>query len=383
MTNSSKSQTINQNFPDDMRKSFDKLRNQCPVAKDASGHWQVMDYATVERILEDPHTFSNQVSSHLSVPNGMDLPEHTKYRVLIEPYFSESVINRFEDDFRKTARKLISNAKKQDAAELMGTLARPYAGRVQCAFLGWPASLADTLISWTMENQHAARINNRDRLDELGQEFEELVAEIMEQQRSSLKNNAPSTLTQSLMNEEVDGRKLTTEELTSILRNWTVGEVGSISASIGIIIHFLAHHHEVQEQLRNHPEKITDATDEILRIHGPLVSNRRKTTCPVQLNGEKIEKGETIYLNWISANRDEAVFEAPDEYREDRDSKKNLLYGKGIHVCPGAPLARMELRIFLEELFAQTQVICPSPGSNECYETLPASGFSYLPLTFR
>jgi cytochrome P450 len=83
---------------------------------------------------------------------------------------------------------------------------------------------------------------------------------------------------------------------------------------------------------------------------------------------------------WASANRDEAVFGDSDKFRLDRDPKDNLLYGRGIHVCPGAQLARLELRIMMEELLKGTSEVAPAPGHQPMLAIYPASGFSVLPL---
>jgi cytochrome P450 len=100
----------------------------------------------------------------------------------------------------------------------------------------------------------------------------------------------------------------------------------------------------------------------------------------VEIGGCKLMAGERVTLIWASANRDEAVFGDPDEFRLDRDPAKNLLYGAGIHVCPGAPLARMELRILMEELLGRTSQIAMVPGKVSVRAGYPASGFSSLPL---
>ncbi len=83
---------------------------------------------------------------------------------------------------------------------------------------------------------------------------------------------------------------------------------------------------------------------------------------------------------WASANRDEAVIGDPDEFRLDRDPTQNLLYGRGIHVCPGAQLARLELRVISEELLKHTQQITLIPGRQPTIAIYPASGFSELPV---
>jgi len=166
------------------------------------------------------------------------------------------------------------------------------------------------------------------------------------------------------------------EEISSILRNWTVGEIGSIASSVVILFNFLAEHIELQKKLSSEPQMILRAIDEILRIHGPLVTSRRITTYPVEIGGRKIDTGERISLNWISANRDGEVFEEPEVFRLDRDPNKNLLYGKGIHVCPGAPLARMEMRVVLEEILTHTKLIQFSSAGTPVKAKYPASGFA-------
>ena len=217
---------------------------------------------------------------------------------------------------------------------------------------------------------------------DIARELETLVVDMLEVRRQAGAKPGDD-ITADLMHEEVWGRPLSHKEMTSILRNWTVGEIGTISAAIGILVHYLAKHIEVQTRLREQPSRLPGAIDEILRIHGPLVANRRITTCPVEIGGRKIGAGEQISLNWISANRDGDVFDSPDSFRLDRDPTENLLYGAGIHVCPGAPLARMELLAVMEALFEHTEWIEPVAGKPAINAVYPASGFSSLPLRFR
>ncbi|MGE5242181.1 MAG: cytochrome P450, partial [Bacteroidota bacterium] len=214
---------------------------------------------------------------------------------------------------------------------------------------------------------------------EIASEFESFIDDMLETRRQA-GATPEDDVTAALMHEMVRGRRLSNAEIASILRNWTVGELGTISAAVGILVHYLAQQTELQKQLRAEPSLLPAAIDEILRIHGPLVANRRVTTRPVSIGGRKIDAGERISLNWVSANRDGRVFEDPDTFRLDRDPAKNLLYGAGIHVCPGAPLARMELRVIMEELLKRTTAIDPAPDKLPTNAVYPASGFAALPL---
>ena len=193
-------------------------------------------------------------------------------------------------------------------------------------------------------------------------------------------SEAPDDNTTRLLREQVGGRLLNEEEVVSIVRNWTVGELGTISASVGILAHYLAERPELQQQLREQPSLLPAAIDEILRIHAPLIANRRITTKAVEVGSRQIAAGERVTLIWASANRDETLFGDPDEFRLDRDPSQNLLYGAGIHVCPGAPLARLELRVVMEELLAHTHEIALVPGKPPIKAIYPASGFSSLSL---
>ena len=366
----------------DQRATYDDLRRRCPVAHSESLGWSLFRHADVTRALHDHETYSNAVSQHLSVPNGMDPPEHTAYRRIIEPYFSPERMTAFEPVCRAIVVKLMQEVSAHGEVEFMADAALPFAEQVQCAFLGWPPALHGRLANWTRKNHAATLAQDRQALSEIAREFEELIDDLLET-RLRAGTDPKKDITAALMNEQVWGRPLSNEEVASILRNWTVGEIGTISASVGILAEYLAGHSELQMQLRSQPDLIPPAIEEILRIHGPLVMNRRVTTRPVEIGGKKIGAGERISLNWISANRDEAVFDEPDKFRLDRDPAKNLLYGAGIHYCPGAPLARLEMRVFLEELLARTREMILVPEKSATISVYPASGFATLPLRIR
>lgn len=359
--------------------AFDAMRRRCPVAHSDYLQWSVFRHADVLRVLHDHESFGSAVSRHLSVPNGMDPPLHTLYRRIIEPYFGPEAMAAFEPACRAIAADLAARLERSGETELMSGLAEPFALRIQCAFMGWPEALHEPLRRWLRRNHEATLAGDRTATAAVAQEFDGHIRELLAARRQA-GEAAPQDVTTRLMSEQVEGRRLGDEEIVSILRNWTVGELGTIAASVGIIAHFLAHRPQLQRQLRELPALLPAAIDEILRIHAPLIANRRITIRPVVLGGRRLAAGERISLIWASANRDEAVFGDPDEFRLDRDPAQNLLYGAGIHVCPGAPLARLELRVVLEELLAHTQGIAPAAGAAPVRAVYPGSGFTSLTL---
>lgn len=366
----------------DQRVAYDAMRRRCPVAYSELMGWSLFRHEDVTRALHDHETFSNAVSQHLSVPNGMDPPEHTAYRRVIEPYFSPERMEAFHPVCREIAAKLARDLTARGEVEFIADLALPFAVQAQCAFLGWPATLHEPLLRWTRKNRDATFAQDRKAMSEIALEFEGMIDDLLET-RLQAGAGPQADLTAALMHEKVWGRPLSNEEVASILRNWTVGEVGTISAAVGILAHFLAEHSALQSQLRAQPDVLPPAIEEILRIHGPLVANRRITARPVEIGGRKIEAGERVSLTWMSANRDERVFGDPDSFRLDRDPGNNLLYGAGIHACPGAPLARLELRVFMEESLSRTCEIATVAETPPVRAVYPASGFAILPLRIR
>ena len=363
---------------DDQIAAYDAMRRRCPVAHSDYLHWSLFRHADVLRVLHDPAGFSSMVSARVSVPSGVDPPAHARYRAILDPYFAPAPMQAFEPVCRGIAAALLQRLPRDGELELMADFADEFAVRVQCAFLGWPEALCPALCDWIRRSQAATLAHDRALQQQLGREFDALVRALLDARRTA-GAAAPDDATTRLLHERLDGRALDDEELLSILRNWTAGELGTIAACVGIVALYLAERPALQQRLAAAPVLLPAAIDEILRLHAPLISNRRVATRAVDIGGRRIEAGARLTLMWASANRDEAVFGDPDEFRLDRDPALNLLYGAGIHVCPGAPLARLELRLVFEVLLAERRlaVVPGKPPSNAVY---PAGGFASLPL---
>lgn len=371
-----------ENVLNDQISAYDEVRGRCPVAFSDYLQWSLFRHADVMHVLEDHDTFSNAASRHLSVPNAMDPPDHTHFRRLIEPYFGPEAMAEFAPQCRAIAEGVVARLPADGEVEAMAEMGQDFALEIQCAFMGWPTELHEPLRAWVKRQQAATLAQDREALGELALEFDGVIREQLASRRAA-GDDAPDDVTTRIMNETVEGRTLTDQEIVSILRNWTVGELGTISASIGILMRYLAADPELQGRLRADRGLLPAAIDEILRLDAPLMSNRRITTRAVEIGGRRLEAGERLTILWGSANRDESVFEAPDEVRLDRDPADNLLYGAGIHVCPGAPLARMELEDFMDALLDATVDIAPLPGRPAVRALYPAGGYSEVPLHVR
>lgn len=359
--------------------AYDDLRRGCPVAYSEKLGWSVFRHADVLEVVHDTEAFSSVVSSHLAVPSGMDRPTHTPYRGLVESYFTAPKMAKFEPTCRQIARELVGRLPRPGGIDLMAEFAHPFALDAQCAFTGWPRQVQDRLRDWLSRSQQATLAGDRQAGDVLGREFESIVEDQLESRRAA-GSQAPDDPTTGLLAETIDGRPLSLEEITSILRNWTAGELTTISASIGILVCFLARDISLQEELRRSPAGLPAAIEEILRIEAPLLCNRRKVVKDTVLSGRTLAAGERLAVMWAAANRDEAVFEDPETFRPDRDQQHNLLWGAGIHVCPGAPLARLELRVVLECLLEGIPGWRLASNEPPPLAVYPSAGFERLPI---
>jgi cytochrome P450 len=304
----------------------------------------------------------------------MDPPEHAPYRRLIEPYFDAESMARFEPVCDRISTELIASTPRGRPIDVMAALGDEFAVRVQCAFMGWSSDLHDPLRTWVHEQQRATLAGDRDALAASARRFDEVVRHVLDERRA-IGTDIVDDPTSRLLDETVAGRPLTDDEIVSIVRNWTVGELGTIAASVGTIVAYLADHPEVETLLRHDRTVIPAAIDEILRIDAPLIANRRVTACPADVAGLSLPSGARVTVLWASANRDERVFGDPDEFRLDRDPSLNLLYGAGIHVCPGAPLARLELRSFVTALLGGTGSLDPVSDPAPVRASYPTGGY--------
>jgi cytochrome P450 len=369
----------------DQRACLDELRERCPVADDGAGTWTLLRHADIVAAACDPVRFSSRVSRYLQVPNGMDGDEHARFRTVVDRYFEPRRVAQLEPRFRACAADLVRSLPRGETIDAVGVLGAPYAVRAQSAWLGWPAELEDTLVAWMGDNREAARSKMLAQTTAVAERFDAIIASLVAARREA-GDEAPDDVTTEIVRDTVDGRALTEEEIVSILRNWTAGDLGSIALCLGVVVHHLVTDPALQAAWRTSPPPPVDmaaAVDEILRIDDPFVSNRRITTTDVRVAGRAIPAGQRVVLNWTAANRDPEAFGDPDAFRPAENAARNLVYGTGPHACPGRGVATLELRVAVEELLAATEAIEPAPDARPEREAPPVGGYRTVPVVLR
>jgi cytochrome P450 len=364
----------------DQRAAYDRMRAACPVAESARGV-TLFGHADVVAAAADPATFSSAASAHRMVPNSLDPPEHTAFRAIIDPFFTPERMAALEPRVRRIAHEIVGALPRGATVDAVTDIGYPFAVRAQADWLGWQG-IEDELLAWMAENHAATRSKDRSRTAAVAAAFDEIVLAQVRRRRQ-LRSAAPKDPTTELLEVTVNGELLPDADIVSILRNWTAGDLGSIAAALGVVVHFLAAHAELQERLRAGQGNLAAAIDEMLRIDDPFLVNRRVTTAATRIAGFVLEPGTRIYLNWTSANRDERVFGDPDAYRPEEHAPQNLVYGTGIHACPGRPLATLELVVAVQTLLVMTARLELAADAEPVRETYPLGGWRRVPVRLR
>ena len=164
---------------------YDTMRSHAPIAHSDYLGWSVFRHRDTVRILHDPETFSNAVSSHLNVPNGMDPPLHTDFRRIIDRYFTAELVAAFEPRCRDIADELVAALPRDRWVRTMSDFAEVFAVQVQSAYLGWPDDLQEPLLQWTRKNHEATLAGDRDAMAAVAGEFDQYIRELLATRRET------------------------------------------------------------------------------------------------------------------------------------------------------------------------------------------------------
>ncbi len=366
-------------YANDPRTRYDALHRE-PLTRDDNGRWVVVRHADAVAVVTDPETFSSHVSRFLQVPNGLDGAAHREARELLDPFLAPERLTGLAPKLEHIADELAASVPAGGRLDAVGELGSVYAVRAQSAWLGWPSDIEPELLAWMADNHAATRSGELERTAAVAHRFDAIIHRLLSFRRIR-KPGPAEDLTDELMRvKHHDGRPLGEDEIVSVLRNWTGGDLGSLALCTGVVLHWLATHPGLQDDLVDADDDVVDAAlDEILRIDDPFVSNRRVATVDTVLNGQPVARGEQLVVNWTAANRDPAVFADPDGYAPRVNSAKNLVYGAGPHVCPGRSLATLELRVLVRAMLRRHRIALDPEAAPE-REQPPVGGFHRVPV---
>lgn len=366
------------------------LRARCPVAHSTAwgGFWGLMKYEHVREALADPSTF---ITSRQNVvpklaftgrrpPLHLDPPEHTPYRRVLNPLLKPERVAQLEPVIRAMARELLQPLVARGHGDVCEEYSSHLTIRVFAEWMNVPQELVSTLREVGRAYNFAVQSANGEMVKETSFQLYDMARELIaRRRRDPLDPEADPT--SALLAARVNGEPFPDEMILGMIRQVLVVGIIAPTVMVGSISVHLARHRALQDQLRNAPALMPRAIEEFLRLYTPYRGFARTATRDVTIGGETIREGEPIALVYASANRDETVFPNPDEFVLDRPNiKDHLAFGMGPHVCAGVPLARLELRIAIEELLAAA----PGFSLNGAVKTtlFPEIGALSVPVRF-
>jgi cytochrome P450 len=360
-------------FDDDTRRNpfavYARARHEHPVYPHPGFPIiSIFRYADIQTVLKDPATWSNYFPPPPGIdpeqfpkPSmlGQDPPGHTRLRGLVNQAFTPRIIRRLEPRMHEIANELLDHALEQGEVDFVQAMTYPLPVIVIAEIIGIPPEDREQFKTWSdaaVENlgtglfvpPEPERLQRlRQLLDDMGTYFSEL---------AEVRRRAPrEDLLTGLVHAEVEGSKLTRDEMVSLLVLLLVAGNETTTTLIGNAVLDLLDHPDQLARLRRESDLIPSAIEEVLRYSSPVQMDPRCATRRVELHGQVIEAKEII-VSWLgSANRDEEVFAHPERFDISRSDNRHLSFGFGPHYCLGANLARLEAQVAIRTLLTRTR----------------------------
>ena len=336
--------------------TFQDLHRTCPVARSSKfgGFWVLSKYDDVVEAARDTTTFSSaegisipKVGSLIPlVPIEADPPLHTEFRRTLQHEFSRGRMARLEPSIRTLTNELIDGFIDRGHADLAVELATPLPSIVLAELLGLERSEWATFRTQVADLVATSRIGDTEANTKTSIEFAMHFMQALDDRRQNPRDDMLTRIVQST----VGDRPVKPEEalgltLVTVIagHETTVGGIGSMLMHVGT-------NPQLKARLLADASLIPRAVEETVRMEAPIQGAARTVTRPTCIRGRSFDPGDRVWLLYAAGNRDADTFAEPDGFDLDRRPNRHLGFGEGVHRCVGAPLARIEMRIVLEEV---------------------------------
>jgi cytochrome P450 len=311
-----------------------------------------------------------------------DPPSHGRHRSAIFPELVAKRMATLRDEIQELADIFVTAALTGDRVEAMTALANPIPIRVVSKLIGFQDEDPDQLlqVAFTSTAMLAATRSREHQLSAMETSME-AVGWIVGQVDAAI-GGAPAEGILGVVAQAVNNGYLEATEAFSVMATLLSAGGDSTTSLLGNALHHLATHPGLQAEIRAEPELLTPYIEEMLRLVSPFRYHLRHAPAATELHGVEVPAGAAVLLLWGAANRDPAEFDRPDEVVLDRAAPRHhLAFGRGIHLCVGAPLARLEAAVILGEILRRTTSIELDPDDPPVREpSLVVRRFSRLPL---
>lgn len=369
---------------------WDELRTTCPIAhtERLGGSWLPTRYEDVTAIARDVERFSSRNVGVVPpagddqglLPVGLppisaDPPLHTWTRRLLLPWFSNNRVAEYEVYTRDLCRRLVDGFASSGRADAAADYAQQIPVRVIALVLGVPEDKSDTFTGWVRDVLEFATDTER-RNRARGQLLAYLMGEM-----DARRDHPGDDLISTLLHTEVDGAPVPDGHILGTAALTLIAGVDTTWSGIGSALWHLATHPADRRRLVAEPALLPTAIEELLRAYSP-VTMARIVAEDTEYGGCPMKAGDRVLMSFPAANRDPEAFPDADTVIIDRQVNRHVAFGAGIHRCAGSNLARMELRVALEEWLARIPEFEIEPGSEVTWAGGQVRGPRTLPVVF-
>ena len=371
------------------------LRERGPVHRSRlMNAWLFSRHADIDIILRDHQRFSNDPrkgtlsrDQRAKLPAEdeftmlfLDPPDHKRLRALVNKAFTPRAVNALEPHIRNLLQGLLDEIDDPAGFDLMQAVAQPLPVIVIAEMLGIPPEDRAQFKIWSDQRARTLEpmITPRERevAESASRALDAYFLPIIRERRTAPQDDIVSGLAQA----EEEGDRLTEREMLNMLRLLLIAGNETTTNLIGNGFLALLRYPDQLQRLRDDPSLIPLAVDELLRFDSPVQTDFRRVLTDCEVNGIPLKQRENMVLLLGSANRDPDVFEAPDTLDVGRGDRSHLSFGRGIHHCIGAPLARLEGRIVLEVLLERFSRISLRGEAPRFRNSIVLRGLESLPL---
>ena len=375
--------------------TYATLREKDPVHRSRlMNAWLFSRHADIDIILRDHQRFANDPRKgtlnrrqRKSLPADedftmlfLDPPDHKRLRALVNKAFTPKAVNALEPHIRSLLQGLLDDIDDPAGFDLMQAIAQPLPVIVIAEMLGVPPEDRARFKVWSDQRARVLEpmIDARERevAEAANRSLNDYFMPIIKERRQAPKDDIVSALAQA----EEEGDRLTEREMLNMLRLLLIAGNETTTNLIGNGVLALLRHPDQLQRLRDDPSLIPSAVDELLRFDSPVQTDFRRVLEDCELNGFPLRRRDNIVVLLGAANRDPDVFDEPDKLDIGRGDRSHLSFGRGIHHCLGAPLARLEGRIVLEMLLERFPQISLLDGQPRFRNSIVLRGLESLPV---
>jgi cytochrome P450 len=370
----------------DLHPTLARMRERHPVtwSEEHGGFWVVTGYEDVLAVAQDWRTFSSAEGVNVpappakvnAIPEVMDPPAHRAYKRLINAWFTPGVVSRYEGPTRALVTRLIDRFVAAGRCEFMDAFARPLPG------LAFFDQVLHAPADQVAELNELATIASTPGHPERPAAWRGMAAWITGFVGERRARPPVGDVVDAVLAAEIDGAPISDHDVLGVIQLLILGGLETTAGALGQFMIRFCEHPEIPARLRAEPALLPAAVEELLRLDPPFIAIARTATRATDLGGHRVEAGQRVLISWASANRDAGEFACPHAFDPDRVANRHLAFGAGPHRCAGSNLARMNLRIALEELLARLHDLRLAGGAEIAYHSVLNRSPVAVPITF-